>query len=99
MAESELRGTKYYNWLANYVGGKFIRERMASHSRRVELHCIFLPWCECDIKVDYPNFCSGCYVKFLRGIRKEYIQEYRRFQPYFNTNLLEIAKQIDNFTF
>ena len=72
---------------------------MASHSRRVELHSAFIPWCECDNKVDYPNFCSGCYVKFLREIRREYPQLYRRFRIYYSTNLLEIAKQIDNFTF
>ena len=76
-----------------------IRQKMASHSRRIELHSAFVPWCECDVKVDYPNYCSGCYIKFLLGIRKEYLQSYRRFQPYYNVNLLEIAKQIDNCTF
>ena len=76
-----------------------IRQKMASHSRRIELHSAFVPWYECNVKVDYPNYCSGCYIKFLRGIRKEYWQSYRRFQPYYNVNLLEIAKQIDNCTF
>ena len=72
---------------------------MASHSRRVELHSAFVPWCECNIKVDYPSYCPGCYVKFLHEIRKEYPQLYKRFKPYYRINLVEIAKQIDNFTF
>jgi hypothetical protein len=96
---TELRGTKYYSWLAEYVGGKLFLRKMASHSRRVELHSAFVPWCECNIRVDYPNYCSSCYVKFLRQIRKEFLQMYRRFQPYYNTNLLEIAKQIDHCEF
>ena len=80
-------------WAVSYL------EKMTSHTRRVELHGAFVPWCECDIKVDYPNYCSGCYVKFLREIRKEYLQVYKRFEPYYHSNLVEIAKQIDNFTF
>jgi hypothetical protein len=90
MAASQMRGTKYYSWLAKHVGGKLFLKKMASHSRRVELHSAFVPWCECDVRVDYPNYCSS-YVKFLREIRKEFLQMYRRFQPYYNTNLLKIA--------
>ena len=72
---------------------------MASHNRRVELHGAFVPWCECDIKVDYPNYCSSCYMKFLRQIRKEFMAIYPRFYPYYKSNLVEIAKQIDHCTF
>jgi hypothetical protein len=80
-------------WEVSYSG------KTASHNRRVELHGAFVPWCECNIKVDYPSYCSGCYVKFLHEIRKEYLQVYKRFQPYYRINLVEIAKPIDNFTF
>jgi hypothetical protein len=58
-----------------------------------------VPWCECDIRVDYPNYCSSCYVKFLCQIRKEFMAIYPRFCPYYESNLVEIAKQIDHCKF
>ena len=95
-ARKKLRGSKYYAWLASNVGKC---AEMSSHNQRIRLHSAFVPWCDCAVKVVYPNYCSACYIKFLRRIRQEYLRLYRRFEPYFHDSLHEIAKQIDNCTF